>query len=75
MGRGQFFKFFRCSNDFYYAKRGFLTVNASLRSLNYVSGVYIVQVSLLLMGPLVRPSSVKKLQNFFNLSHETVSLR
>jgi hypothetical protein len=43
---GQFYKLFRCSN----AKSLFLVVNASLRWLNNVSGVYFVQVSLLLIG-------------------------
>jgi hypothetical protein len=45
-----FFIFFRCSNDFIMQKSVFLTVNASLRWLNNVSGVYLVQVSCLLMG-------------------------
>ena len=36
-----FHKFFRCFNDF---------TNVSLRWLNNVSGVYLVQVSLLLIG-------------------------
>ncbi len=47
------FWFFRSSNVFYNAKSVFLAVtgNASLRWLNNVSGVYLVQVSLLLIGP------------------------
>jgi hypothetical protein len=35
---------------FYSAKRIFLVVNASLRWLNNVSGMYLVQISLLLIG-------------------------
>jgi hypothetical protein len=35
----------------YNAKSVFLTVNASLRWLNNASGVYLVQVSLLFIGP------------------------
>jgi hypothetical protein len=34
----------------YNAKRVFLAVNASLRWLNYVSGVYLTQLSLLPIG-------------------------
>ena len=43
MGCGQFCKFFRCLIDF-------MAVNASLCWLNNVSGVYLIQVSLLLIG-------------------------
>jgi hypothetical protein len=49
-GRGQFLNFFRYSKDFMCIKSVFLAVNASLRWLNNVSGVYLVQVSLLLIG-------------------------
>jgi hypothetical protein len=39
-GRGQFLNFFRGSKDFMCIKSVFLAVNASLRWLNNVSGVY-----------------------------------
>ncbi len=48
MGRGQILTFFRCSNDF--IMRGFLAVNGRLCWLNNVTGVYLVQVSLILIG-------------------------
>jgi hypothetical protein len=46
------FKLFRLEHlqCFYNAKNVFLVVNASLHWLNNVSGVYLVQVSLLLIG-------------------------
>ncbi len=49
-GRGHL-KFFRCSNDFVMPKGIFLTINASLPCVNNVSGVYLVQASLLLIWP------------------------
>jgi hypothetical protein len=48
-GTRQVIKFFKCSNDCYNAISGFLAVNASLRWLNNVNGVYLIQVSLLLI--------------------------
>ncbi len=44
------FKFLRCSKDCIMQKVYFLAVNPSLRRLNNVSGMYVVQVSLLLIG-------------------------
>jgi hypothetical protein len=48
-GHGQLLNFLvlKC---FYNAKSVFLTANASLRWLNNVAGVYLVQVSLLFIG-------------------------
>jgi hypothetical protein len=43
------FKFFRCANDFKTAKSVLLAVNATLHWLNNVSGVYLIQVSLILL--------------------------
>jgi hypothetical protein len=51
-GTGPFLNFFRCSNDFI-TQSVFLTANESLRWLNNVSGVFLVQVSLLLIGSRV----------------------
>ncbi len=53
LGTQPVFKYFRCSDDFYNAKSVFLAVNASLCWLNNVSGVYFIQVSLLLVGSRV----------------------
>jgi hypothetical protein len=44
------YKFCSCSNDFIAQKVYFSRVNASLRWLNNVVGVYLLQVSLLLIG-------------------------
>ncbi len=50
-GRGHFLNFLVASMILLYnAKSVFLAVNASLRWLNNVSGVYLVQVSLILIG-------------------------
>jgi hypothetical protein len=51
MGRGKFKKIFSSSDDLK-AKSVFLAVNASLRGLSTVTGVYLVQVSLFLIGQL-----------------------
>jgi hypothetical protein len=48
-GRGHFL-IFCCCSMIYDAKSAFLAVNASLRYLNNVGGVYLVQVSLLFIG-------------------------
>jgi hypothetical protein len=44
------FKLFRCSNEFHNAKSVFLPVNGSLSWLTNVSGVHLIQFSLLLIG-------------------------
>jgi hypothetical protein len=61
MGRGQIFIYFIAAQMFYNATSVFLAVNASLRWLNNVFGVYLLQVSLLLIGQQV-------LGNFFRYS-------
>ncbi len=50
-------------------------VNASFRWLNNVVGVYLVQVSLLLIGPLFRPKNNHTCHEKLNPSRETVPLR
>ncbi len=47
---GPFLTFFWCSNNCIMQKSVFLAVSASLRWLHNVSGVHLVQVSLLLIG-------------------------
>jgi hypothetical protein len=46
----RFFFFFLGASMIFNAKSVFLVVNASLRWLNNVRGVYLIQVSLLLIG-------------------------
>jgi hypothetical protein len=50
MGRGHFLNFKAAPMILYRKKYTFLVVNASLRWLYNVVGVYLVQISLLLIG-------------------------